>query len=54
VWLFFFGTGQYLNNAIWLPQVQTWYGINDNGATTTATRGDLLGKKDFWLMFRIY
>ncbi|PCD00817.1 pilus assembly protein [Halopseudomonas pelagia] len=42
VWLFF-GTGQYLNNADLADrQVQTWYGINDNGLTTTATvrRGD--------------
>jgi len=46
VWLFF-GTGQYLNNAdLTDTQVQTWYGINDNGASTTASRtSDLLERK---------
>lgn len=40
VWLFF-GTGQYLNNTdLTNTQVQTWYGINDNSSTTTATRAD--------------
>lgn len=40
VWLFF-GTGQYLNNAdLTNTQVQSWYGINDSGLSTTATRAD--------------
>lgn len=51
VWLFF-GTGQYLNNSdLNDRQVQTWYGINDDGSSTTASvaRGneesDLLERK---------
>lgn len=46
LWLFF-GTGQYLNNAdLTDTQVQSWYGINDNGGTTTATRSaDLLERR---------
>jgi type IV pilus assembly protein PilY1 len=40
VWLFF-GTGQYLNNTdLTNTQVQTWYGINENASSTTATRAD--------------
>lgn len=45
VWLFF-GTGQYLNNSdLSDTSVQTWYGVIDNGLTTTASRNDLLERK---------
>jgi len=45
VWLFF-GTGQYLNTSDLSDfSVQTWYGINDDESTTTASRSDLLERK---------
>lgn len=45
IWLFV-GTGQYLNTGdLTNTSVQTWYGINDDGSTTTASRANLLERK---------
>ncbi|WP_417316034.1 pilus assembly protein [Cycloclasticus pugetii] len=46
VWLFF-GTGQYLSSSdLADTQVQTWYGINDNGATALIDRTDDLVERE--------